>query len=331
MPIWSIIPILIAGNTIVFKPSEYSTKTGQLIFDLLLNAGFPEGVFNIITGDGSVGKFLVRDTNINAIDFTGSQNAGKNIYESNSTKLKKINLELGGSDFAIVCDDSDIDLAVDGLLWGAFSNAGQVCVSTEKILIHKSMYELFKRKYIEKVSKLCVVKEISPLISEEKLQSILNLVDSSIKNGCKLLIGGKKVTNNEVINGNFLYPTVLECENIDYMNTLPELFAPIVYLGQFENYDEIERIINKSSFGLGCTVWSKSVGTFERIANNINCGMVWLNEVNLPLPQVPWNGIKDSGMGFSLSFDSVKNSMNVKVLNFDMTLKKREWWYPYKN
>lgn len=331
LPIWSIIPILIAGNTIVFKPSEYSTKTGQLIFDLFLNAGFPEGVFNIITGDGSVGKFLVRDTNINAIDFTGSQNAGKNIYESNSTKLKKINLELGGSDFAIVCDNSDIDLAVDGLLWGAFSNAGQVCVSTEKILIHKSMYELFKRKYIEKVSKLCVVKEISPLISEEKLQSILNLVDSSIKNGCKLLIGGKKVTNNEVINGNFLYPTVLECENIDYMNTLPELFAPIVYLGQFENYDEIERIINKSSFGLGCTVWSKSVGTFERIANNINCGMVWLNEVNLPLPQVPWNGIKDSGMGFSLSFDSVKNSMNVKVLNFDMTLKKREWWYPYKN
>lgn len=120
LPIWSIIPILIAGNTIVFKPSEYSTKTGQLIFDLFLNAGFPEGVFNIITGDGSVGKFLVRDTNINAIDFTGSQNAGKNIYESNSTKLKKINLELGGSDFAIVCDNSDIDLAVDGLLWGHF-------------------------------------------------------------------------------------------------------------------------------------------------------------------------------------------------------------------
>ena len=330
MAIWSIIPILIAGNTIVFKPSEYSTKTGMLLNKILNNSGLPEGVFNFIQGDATTGELLINNTHIDAISFTGSTKVGKLISETNKNSLKKLNLELGGSDYAVVLNDCDIELAISGLLWGSFSNAGQVCVATEKILVHKLIYDKFKNRFIEETNKLKIGKDISPLITKDKLQDTISLINSSLDNNCNLLAGGYKYNEYPYNEGNYLQPTVIECQDKKYMNLLPELFAPLLYIASFENIDEVIELINNSKFDLGCSIWTSNINHYVDLLDSLQVGMVWINEVNLPFPQVPWLGRKNSSVGFNLSKNAVYEAMNLKIINNDFSDTKREWWYPYK-
>ncbi len=330
MAIWSLIPILIAGNTVVFKPSEYSTKTGLLLNELLNNSGMPEGVFNLVQGDSSTGELLINNKNIDAISFTGSTKVGKLISETNKKSIKKLNLELGGSDYALVLEDCDIELAISGLLWGAFSNAGQVCVATEKILVHEKIYNKFKNRFIEEANKLEIGKDISPLITKGKLEDTIALINEALGRNCNILTGGHKYDELPYDKGNYLQPTIIECHDKEYMNSLLELFAPLVYISSFKDIDEAIKLINNSKFGLGCSIWTSNIEMYSNILNDLQVGMLWINEVNLPFPQVPWLGRKESSFGFNLSKNAVYDAMNLKVINNDFSNTKREWWYPYK-
>jgi len=303
-----------------------STKTGILLTNLLHESGVPNDVFITIIGDGTIGEYLVNNKNVDGISFTGSSDVGKKICASNQNQIKKLSLEMSGSDYGIVFDDANIELAVSGLIWGAFSNAGQVCVATEKILVQETIYEKFKKLFVEEVKKLRIGIDISPIITLDKLKNVLNIIKKIKTNGCKLLTGGIKFKNNA---GNYLYPTVIECNNKNYMSSIKELFAPIVYIGSFSSEDDLLNITNSSRYGLGCSIWTNNIKRHQDILMNIESGMIWINEVNLPLPQVPWLGIKDSSVGFALSKDAVYDATNYKVFHIDSSNVSREWWYPY--
>lgn len=330
MTIWAIIPILIAGNTVVYKPSEYSTKTGLLLYKLLQLSKIPDGVVNIVTGNYKTGAILVRNNLVDAISFTGSTIVGKDICTTNKNKIKNLNLELGGSDYAIVLDDANIELAVKGIVWGAFSNAGQVCVATEKILVKSTIYDKFIEKFKKEIKKLRLGIEISPLISKEKFEQVNHLVNEYKKRKeCKVFYSDYPI-GDEFSKGNYVLPTLIELTNNFELVNIPELFAPIVFIASFENSKELAQIINESSYGLGCSLWTNDPIKHEDIINSLQIGMIWINEVNLPMPQVPWVGTKDSSIGFNLSRDAVKEAMKMKIINYDTSNQNRDWWYPYK-
>lgn len=322
--LWAITPLLLAGNTIVFKPSELSTATGMLLGALINQAGLPEGVFNIITGDGETGKLLVNNPIIKGISFTGSSKVGKEIQESRKDICTKLSLEMGGSDYAVVLSDYNSDITIPGILWGSFTNAGQVCVSIERILIASDIYSSFIETLIHETMKLRMKVDVPPVISQKQFVHARDAIEDAVQHGCNILCGG-------VSNGvsNVFLPTIIECTNFDYLNSLNELFAPIVFVTPFANEQTAINTINKSKFGLGCSIWTGDYQAHSHLLKQLDVGMIWINEVNLPMPQVPWIGRRDSGIGFNLSKKAVYDSMELKAIHIDLDSEKRAWWFPY--
>lgn len=330
LPIWAIAPLLISGNSIVFKPSELSSATGELLANLINKTDIPKGVFNLVLGDSETGEYLVKNTQIRGISFTGSTSTGQKIYEYRKEDFPKLSLEMGGSDYAVVFDDANLKIACPGILWGAFSNAGQVCVATEKVLISEKIYSDFIDRLKRGAEELELGRDISPLISKKQLSHAMNVIDLALCNGCKLISGGTKADKLGFENGNYLLPTIIECRNKDFLLQLPELFAPIVFVAPFKEEEDVISHINKSSFNLGCSLWTEEYKKHKELIQNLNVGMIWINEVNLPMPQLPWVGHKKSGIGVNLSKEAVYEAMDIKVIHIDNDLEKREWWYPYK-
>lgn len=327
--IWAIAPLLVAGNTIVYKPSELSAATGILMAELFELADFPDGVFNIALGNGETGDRIVNNQYISGISFTGSSSVGMSIINNAKKMNMKISLEMGGSDFALVLDDQIEEITIPGLLWGSFSNAGQVCVAVEKILISNKIYDSVVAKMISEVNKLEMKKEISPIISQKQYLRATEIINEAVKHGCKVLCGGTKLEDDALVAGNYMLPTVIECKDHDFLATIDEIFAPIVFVSPFSNNDEAIRVINSSAYGLGCSIWTGNYEQHTDLIKAIKVGMIWVNEVNLPMPQVPWAGIKISGVGLNLSKKAVYDSMNMKVIHIDNDKEKRSWWYPY--
>jgi len=327
--LWGIIPILLAGNTIVFKPSENTPKTGLFIGKLLMEAGFPNGVFNVITGGAKTGEILVNHRFVDAISFTGSIKTGMNIFKSLS-KIKKLNLELGGNDVAIVTENADIDKAVSGVLWGAFSNNGQVCTATERILIHKNIYEIFKDKLLLKVQSLRPNIDFGPVVNETIMNKVLGQINDSVSNGDKLLIGGKRIEGENFLNGFYLEPCVVETSSFKSLLWREETFGPVVIITCYETIEEAVDLSNSLDYGLGASVWTENRKEAFEITDNLDCGMVWINEVNLPLPELAWCGMKQSAIGINLSRNAVIEATNLKVIQYDNDKENRVWWFPYK-
>jgi acyl-CoA reductase-like NAD-dependent aldehyde dehydrogenase len=320
LPMWTIVPALLTGNTIVFKPSENSVLVGQKI-DELINKIFPKGVFNTIYGDSQIGKILVK-SDIDKLFFTGSVETGKHII--GNIGLKPVALELGGKDSAIVCKDADLELAVKGVVWGAINNAGQVCTSIEKVYVVKEIAEEFIKKVVEEVKKLRKGVDFGPLINNEQLNKVENHVKEAISEGAKILAGGKKIEGK----GFFFEPTVLV--NVkEYMKIMrEETFGPIIPIKIVKNEDEAIELINKSKYGLGVTIWTKDIEKGKKIGEKIVVGMVWINDVNLPIFGGDyWGGTKLSGLRCSES--KLMQCLKAKTFVSYSGKEKRDWWYPY--
>ena len=329
LTIWSVVPLLLAGNTIVYKPSELSTATGVLLTELINMSGFPDGVFNIVQGDKSTGKELIENTNIAGISFTGSSNVGKEIYEKSKNMNLKLSLEMGGSDYSIVLSDEIDHITLPGILWGSFSNAGQVCVAIEKVIISDKIYDSFIEKLVSETQKLKLDKEISPIISKEQYLRAQRIINDAIEHGGRVLYGGTTCEEDKLKDGNYILPTIIECTDCEYLSKVEEIFAPIILVAQFSSEKEAIELVNKSQYGLGCSIWTGNHLEHNSLYEELDVGMIWINEVNLPMPQVPWIGRKKSGLGFNLSKDAVYDAMNLKIIHIDYSNSKRTWWYPY--
>jgi acyl-CoA reductase-like NAD-dependent aldehyde dehydrogenase len=300
-PLDEVTMALMAGNTVVLKPSELTPLTGLKIQDIMTRAGLPDGVLQVITGDGATGAALVA-AGANKIMFTGSVATGKRVAESAAKYLIPVVLELGGKDPMIVLDDANIDNAARAAVWGAFANCGQSCSSVERCYVHESISEQFISAVVRETQRLHQGNgaekstDIGSMSSERQLRTVETHVNQALNNGAIALTGGERLRD---IAGAFYPPTVLTNVNHEMDVMREETFGPVLPIMTFSTEEEAVRLANDSEFGLTASVWSNSIPRAQRIAARIDAGTVMINEVLYThgIAQTPWGGVKQSGLG----------------------------------
>lgn len=302
---WKIAPALVAGNTVVAKPSELTPMTAFLLSEIAIEVGLPKGVLNILHGRGpEVGAPMVNHPSIKAVSFTGSTMTGRNIAQSVAGSFKKVSLEMGGKNANVVFADCDFDKAVETTVRSSFSNQGQICLCGSRIFVEKSIYEKFKKALVEKTLEL---KQGDPLkqetqqgavVSKDHQQKVLSYIDHAKNENAKILCGGKKADmTGELAEGYFIQPTLIE--GLSYLSKVnqEEIFGPVATLTPFENEDEVLKMVNSTRYGLAASVWTQDLKRGHRIAHRIESGIVWVNTWMLRDLRTPFGGVKESGVG----------------------------------
>jgi acyl-CoA reductase-like NAD-dependent aldehyde dehydrogenase len=296
------VPALLAGNTVLYKPSEFAAMTGLEIARLLHAAGIPEGVFTTIIGDGKVGSALLEQP-VDGVFFTGSVATGKRIAEAVRGRLVKLQLELGGKDPVYVCEDVDIASAAAGIADGAFYNTGQSCCSVERIYVSDRIFPQFVDAFVGEVRRFRrgdpadESTYIGPLTRAPQLKVLEAQVKDAVKKGAKVLVGGKRVKGR----GNWFEPTVL----VDVDHTMAvmreESFGPIIGLMPAKDDAEAVRLMNDTRYGLTAGVYTPDKRRAEKVLAQVNAGSVYWNCCDRVSPRLPWSGVGDSGIGLTLS------------------------------
>jgi aldehyde dehydrogenase (NAD+) len=293
---------LAAGNTVVLKPSEDTPYSGGLYHaEILEEAGIPPGVFNVVTCSresvGEVGDALIEDPRVKGISFTGSTAVGRQIAAKCGAYLKKCCVELGGKDSMIVLEDADLDKAAEAANFGSFMHQGQVCMSTEKLLVHERVYEPFMEKFLKRAARLKTghvndkANTIGPMVNTRQALRVKALIDDAVAKGARVDLGGKAWDN-------FVEPTVLS--NIDRSMNIwhDETFGPVVMVCPFRTEDEAVALNNDTEYGLTAAVWTADEARALALAGRLETGMVHINDQNInDEPQVPFGGVKASGVG----------------------------------
>lgn len=336
IPLGSIVPALLAGNAVVFKPSELASLVGKKIGELVYQAGVPENIFLVATGKGETGEALL-SAGVDKIVFTGSVATGKKIMAACAQTLTPVSLELGGKDPMLVFDDADLDVASSAAVWGAFCNAGQVCASIERVYVQDSVAEKFTNLVVAKTKKLRLRSEfqsdfdIGAIVSAAQLQKIKVQVEEAKAQGAKILCGGNIIQTK----GYFFAPTVIT--NLDHRFAImkEETFGPVLPIMTFTNDEEAIRLANDSLYGLSAYVWTRDLRRGQLMAEKISAGTVNVNSsvFTHALPQVPWGGVKQSGMGRTHGEWGLLDLVQLKHVHVIRCPKKKNffWWYPYTN
>jgi succinate-semialdehyde dehydrogenase / glutarate-semialdehyde dehydrogenase len=307
MPETLLSPALLAGNTVVFKPSEMVPLTGKAMFDIF-NKHLPKGVINLVLGADEVGDYLIH-SDIDMIAFVGSQAVGKHIMRVAGDKLKRIVLELGGKDPMIVLSDADLQKAATFAVNGSLRNTGQVCVSVERIYVQDKAADKFTKLVAEGVKNFKYGSgydenvQMGPLVSKRQRENVLSQVKDAVKNGAKLVTGGGVPKNSK---GYFMEPTLVT--NLTHKHRImnEETFGPVVAIQKVKTEDEAVRLANDSPFGLGATVWTKNKQKGLKIARKIESGMIGVNQGIGSVSGTPWVGVKQSGYGFIGSVEGIR-------------------------
>ena len=300
---WKVFPALVCGNTIVLKASEDAPQIALALAKLISESGCPDGVVNVVQGVGSLsGKLIVSDMRVKLISFTGSTTTGRLIAEIVGKRNARMSLELGGKNPFIVCDDADIDLAVHWAILSSFSNAGQRCSASSRLIIFNSVLTEFRRKFIEKIStlKLGVANDcdLGPLINEGHMLNVLMSIDLVRSHGGKILIGGRKSSLKDLANGFYVEPTVIEDLPEDSVIYEKELFGPVVTLQSVNNLSEALALANKSEYGLTSSIHTRSIDRGLWFARRVKTGVANINFGTYGSePHMPFGGFGSSGNG----------------------------------
>jgi acyl-CoA reductase-like NAD-dependent aldehyde dehydrogenase len=335
IPMMTTIMALYAGNTVVIKPSEKSPLIGIKIGELFLEAGFPSGCVEIITGDRQTGEYLSK-SRLGRLIFTGSVGGGQAVMAQAALSLTPVSLELGGKDAAIVLPDAPVDWTAKGLTWGAFTNAGQACASVERVYIVKGKQtdEMIKA-IVAATQKLRVgpssdpLSDIGPLIDQGQLDKVAGHVEEALAMGAKALTGGKV---RDDLGGFFFEPTVLTGVTHDMKIMREETFGPVMPIMVVDTEDHAVELANDSEYGLCATIWAGKLPRAECVARDISVGTVLINDVlfSHAVPQLPWGGLKKSGFGRGHSILGLHDLCNIKHISIDSASgAHRVWWYPY--
>lgn len=311
---WKIAPALAAGNCVIAKPSEVTPLSSFLLAKICKEAGLPDGVLNIIHGDGpSCGSAIVAHPAIKAISFTGSTRAGQHIASVAAPMFKKLSLELGGKNPNIIFADCDWEKMMKTTVQSSFSNQGQICLCGSRILIEKSIYEKFKTEFVEHVKKLQVGDPMEPsskqgaVVSKVHYEKILNCIELAKQEGGKIVLGGNALhPEGRCANGYFVEPTIIEGLGANCRTNMEEIFGPVVTLQSFETEDEALALANCSDYGLASTLWTQDISKANRIASKIEAGIVWINCWLLRDLRTPFGGVKNSGVGREGGWDALR-------------------------
>ena len=307
MAAWKLGPALACGNTSVLKPAEQTPLTALRLGEILLEAGVPAGVVNIVPGFGpTAGGALVRHPMVDKIAFTGSTEVGREIHRETSATLKRVSLELGGKSPNIVFGDADVEAAVQGALFGVFFCAGQVCCAGTRLFVEQEMHDEFAEKLarsaqgIKQGSGLEPDTRIGPLVSLEQLERVTGYLEAGKREGAKPLVGGERNTARGLEKGYFVKPTVFTGVNNDMKIAREEIFGPVVSVIPFEDENDAVLQGNDTSYGLAAGVWTRDVSKAHRVARALRAGTVWINCYNVFDAISPFGGYKQSGYGREL-------------------------------
>jgi aminomuconate-semialdehyde/2-hydroxymuconate-6-semialdehyde dehydrogenase len=302
---WKIAPALAAGNCVIAKPSEVTPVTAFLLAKICAEAGLPAGVLNIVHGDGpGCGEAIVKHPGIKAISFTGSTRAGERIASIAAPMFKKISLELGGKNPAIIFADCNWEKMIKETIRSSFSNQGQICLCSSRILIEKSIYEKFKTAFVEQVKQLTVGDPLNDsskqgaIVSKVHFDKIMNCIAIAKKEGGTILCGGNTVKiEGRCSNGYFIDPTVIENLGAGCKTNTEEIFGPVVTLQSFGTEEEAIQLANATSYGLAATIWSQDISKTNRVAAKVQSGIIWVNCWLVRDLRTPFGGMKNSGVG----------------------------------
>ena len=324
LPLRSLVPALLAGNAVLFKPSEVSARCGALVAELF-DGLVPEGVFQLVQGGGDVGAALCA-ADVDLVVFTGSVRTGKRVALACAERLIPCSVELGGKDAAIVLEDANLERAANGIVWGAFTNAGQNCASVERVYVVKAIADAFIKKVVE-TAKAIGEGEVGPLATEAQRTIVSDHVDGAKEAGAEILTGGKKGEK-----GYAYAPTVIRLEKDDVALMQDETFGPVLPIRVVDDAAEAIELANASRYGLTASIWSKDVDKAEELARDIRAGVVTINNHAFTgaLPAAPWSGFGETGYGITNSPLALDALTRPRFVLSDRSGAKREmWWYPY--
>jgi len=297
--VWQCGQNLVAGNTVVFKHSEEVAVFGKKLEVLVKKAKMPEGVFNVVHGDGKVGDFLVHQ-DVDLICFTGSSKVGKHLYAVGAEKFVPIVLELGGSAPGVVFEDADIEKVVDTVMFNRYGNCGQICDGLKRLIVHESSFDEVVGELVKAVEALKVGDamdtdtQMGPLVADRQVKVLEEQVADAVDNGAKILTGGKRPKN---LKGAYYLPTIVTNVNRKMRVWNEEVFGPVLPVVSFKTEDEAIAMANDTKYGLGAYIFTEDKGLFARVVSQVKSGMVSLNKVSYVRECNPFGGYKESGMG----------------------------------
>ena len=333
MSAWKIAPALAAGNTIVYKPAEITPVTAFKLFEIIDEVGLPEGVANMVLGQGSIiGQTISESNDVDMVSFTGSTEVGRGIMRAAAGNLKKISLELGGKSPNIIFADADFETAVDYGLFGIFVGSGQVCSSGSRILVQDTIYDDYVKRYVERAEKIKVGpglakdSHMGAIVSEAQMNSILGYIEKGKEEGATLLTGGHRLTENGLEEGFFLAPTVFADVTQDMTIVREEIFGPVVTIQKFSTEEEAVRLANDTDYGLAGAVFSNDGAKALRVIKQVRAGITWVNDYHPTYVEAPWGGYKQSGIGRSLGKYSLEEFQEVKQINIRLNVAPVSWF-----
>jgi acyl-CoA reductase-like NAD-dependent aldehyde dehydrogenase len=318
-------PALAAGNTVVIKPSEHTSVTTLEFGKLIMEAGFPAGVVNIVTGAGDVGNQLTKSSVIDKISFTGGLHTGRLIAQNASINMVPTTMELGGKSPNIIFEDANIARAVNGALAGIFAAAGQTCIAGSRLLVQRPIYDEIVSKVADKTKQirlgnpLNTETQMGPVANKQQLDRILKLIQKGTDEGSELLVGGSVDQSEECKNGFFIQPTLFGNVSNSMTIAQEEIFGPVLSVIPFEEEDEAVEIANDIEGGLASGIWTNDLTRAHRVSKQIDAGTVWINTYRTNAAQAPFGGVKQSGYGRERGYHALLDYTRVKNVMIDLS------------
>ncbi|MDF3854160.1 aldehyde dehydrogenase family protein [Paracoccus pantotrophus] len=330
MASWKVAPALAAGCTMILKPAETTSLTALELGAIAEAAGLPKGVLNILSGKGSVvGQALVEHPQVDKVAFTGSGPVGSRIMATGAKDVKRISLELGGKSPFVVFADSDIEKAVEWIMFGIFWNQGQVCSATSRVLVEAPLYPRLLERLVEEAGKIRIGNGLDegtllgPLVNKSQYEDVLRHIDRAVEQGATVACGGRYDGFDK---GFWVAPTILTDTALDSDAWVEEIFGPVVCIRPFDTEDEAIRLANDSRFGLAAAVMSADEARCERVARAFRAGIVWINCSQPTFTEAPWGGYKQSGIGRELGRWGLDNYLETKQIT-SFTSEEPWGWY----
>ena len=326
IPLRTIIPAVLAGNAVLWKPSEHTPSVSAILRDLF-DTHLPEGLIQMITGAGEQGAAVV-SSGVDTVFFTGSVATGRKVQVQAAEHGISCALELGGKDAAIVMADANLDRAAHGITWAAFGFAGQNCAAVERCYVHASVIDDFVAKVRENTEKLREGIDVGPLVTEAQLNTVKRHVADASEKGATLVCGGSASGN-----GFYHSPTVLTDVTPDALVMTEETFGPVLPISSFENVDDLAGLVNSTAYGLTTSIWTKDTDFGQGIAEQFDCGVVTINNHSFSgaLASAAWSGTKDTGHGVTNSRFALYEMTRPRTIIVDRSKQREMWWYPYND
>lgn len=304
VPSWKILPALACGNTVVWKPSDDAPHSANIFAEIMEEAGLPAGVFNVVHGKGECGANLVEHPDVRVVGFTGSTATGKAIASRCGTLNKKVSLEMGGKNAVIVMDDADIDLAVDGILWGAFGTTGQRCTATSRAIVHEQVYDTVINKLLTRASKLRLGPgleegtDVGPVINPRQCAKILEFIRIAKEQGATCVLGGDRIVENDLGKGNFIAPTIFIDVTPSMTLFREEVFGPVLAISKANSFDHALQLANDCQYGLSSSLYTANINNAFAAIRDIESGITYINAPTIGAEaHMPFGGIKGTGNG----------------------------------